>query len=452
MLLALALCAAANAWTPAGLGVPEPMGGLAGPSAAGALGVAFTPAAARPERGEYALDLGWAYSVLDYTLEVAPDEPVHSSGGAVAPSLAATVPVGDFGIGLAFFPLIARGGGEPTPEDAYRRFFSYQGSIQVLELNGAVAWRPTPALTVGAGPRVGFASINSRKALETGATLGSMLDLGEDAPIGQPFLEGSQSLIEHSGTGLGWSAGLRLTPARGPQIDLSFHSRLDAEVSGPLELVLSHDLPLTITADVTTDFPFPAAAFLSALMPAGRADLLVEINWVGWSSMSSYQSHVQGFEITSEDEVMQGILESYGVTEAEFLESAGEAVVTTGMRDTVNVGGAVIVPLSDAWEARGGIWSFPSAFPDAYVHPSNMDFGAVDLRAAASWTPRPRWTLGLTGDLFLTQDRDVTDSLHDWIDPGPGGSVAPSGNGEYALDLYRLGLTVIFRHGETADG
>ena len=451
--LAAVLCSAALAFTPAGLGVPAPIGGLAGPSAPGALGVAYTPAAAHPERGEWALDLGWAHSDLAYTLDWAPNEPVTSSGGAVAPSLAATIPIGDFGIGFAFFPLIARGGGgESAPTDASRRFYSYEGAIQVLEIDGALAWQPGPRWTFGVGPRVGLASVNSRKALETGATLGQMLGLGEEAPIGQPFLEGTQSLIEHSGVGVGWIAGVRFESENGPSVDLSVRSRIDATVTGPLELVLSNDMPLTISADVATDFPFPAAGFLSMAMPLGRASAVVEVSWVGWGSMFAYQSNVQNFSITSEDATMQGILEAYGVTEAEFLEEAGAATVTTGMRDVINTGGAVIVPTSDALELRAGVWNFPSVVPDAYAHPSNLDFHTIDLRAAAAWTPSPRWTFGLSGDVYLSPTRDIEETLHDWIAPGVGGSLVPSGAGSYSLSLYRLGLTVIFRHGAEAAG
>ena len=451
-MLALALSAAAWAYTPAGFGVPEPLGGMAGPSAPGALGVAYTPAAAHPMRAEWALDLGFAYSDLNYTLAWAPDEPVASAGAAVAPSLAAAIPIGDFGVGFAFFPLIARGGGEPAPADAARRFYSFEGSIQLLEIDGAVAWQPGPRWTIGAGPRVGLASVNSHKALETGAMLGQILGLGEEAPIGQPFLEGTQSLTEHTGVGVGWIVGVRFDPENGPSVDLSVRSRINAEVTGPLVLVLSNDLPLTIDADVTTDFPFPAAAFLSTEMPLGRASVLVEVSWIGWSSMGAYQSNVQNFSITSEDATMRGILESYGVTEAEFLEEAGAATVTTGMRDVINTGGAIVVPASDTLEWRVGVWNYPAAVPDAYAHPSNLDFHSVDVRAAAAWTPRPRWTFGVTGDVFVTPTRDIEETLHDWISPGTGGSLVPSGAGTYSLSLYRLGLTVIFRHGREAGG
>ena len=69
-MLALLLVGAAAAFTPAGYGVPVQGGALAGVDRDGASGIFNNPAAAHPDRGEWLLDVGWAWSSLDYELEI----------------------------------------------------------------------------------------------------------------------------------------------------------------------------------------------------------------------------------------------------------------------------------------------------------------------------------------------------------------------------------------------
>ncbi len=451
-LLLAALLPAALAYTPGGFGVPEPLGAFSGPTGEGAMGVAWTPAAALPPSGQWALDLGWVYSATTFTLDADPENPIVSEGASVAPSFGGAEPLGPLGLGFAFFPLIARGGGEAAGEDELRRFYSYQGGIQLLEANISVAWSPWERWTFGAGPRIGFASFSSRKAIDSGALIGKMTGDWEDAPVGDPLLEGEQDLDGHSGTALGVSLGARFVTDIGFQIDVAYHSGLTATMTGPLVLTPSNDLDMELHADVETPFPFPPAAFLGLRMPLGGPSVVCELHWIGWGSMNNYQSYPQNFTIASDDATMQSILESYGLTEAEFLEDSSGSTVTTGMTSTLNMGLAIDAPIGERWQVLAGVWRFNAAVPDLYVHPSNLDFGATDLRAGGTWAAKPWLTVAASGDLYLGDDRDVEESLHSFIKPGEGGALVPSGIGQYTLSLSRLGLTFIFRHGLSRGG
>ena len=85
----------AFAYNPAGLGTPEPVGGLGGVHAPGALGIAWTPAAARPDAIELAVDLAKVPLGVEYQLDSYEGGPNTSVTNSLAPSVGIAVPVGD---------------------------------------------------------------------------------------------------------------------------------------------------------------------------------------------------------------------------------------------------------------------------------------------------------------------------------------------------------------------
>jgi len=446
-LLLLVLSNAAAAFSPAGYGVPEQGGALAGPAEDGAPGLFTNPAAARADRGSWLIDVGYMYSELYYTLDIDPEFELLSRGASVVPSLAGTEPIGPVGLGFAFMPLYARGGGPGSPEDGSQRFHTIQGGIQLLEFNFDAAVQVHPAWTVGAGFRYGMVSLSSVRAIDAGALIESLAGPDSGAPIGDPFLEGTQSLVGHTGYGVGASFGLRFEPQDGPAVSLSYRTPMDARVEGPLSLVPSNSLAMELTATAETVLPMPGAAFLAVDLPVGPCRVIPELWWIGWGRYYAYQTELSDIEISSDDAYMQSLLESYGLTEADFLQGASEAVSTSGMHDTWVVGLSGQVPVGQKWQGRLGAWTMPGAVPDETVHPGNLDFNSLDLRAALAWSPVEQITLGLGADVYYSPPRVITTSLHSQVDPQPPGALVPSGNGTYKLFLGRAGGTLIINHG-----
>lgn len=444
-LLALLLAAPALAYTPSGFGVPLLGGGLAGPTEAGALGVINNPAAAHADRGSWLLDVGWMYSDLYYELDLDDDFSLRARSGGLAPSLAGAEPLGPVGLGFAFVPLYARGGGEPAPDDGAQRFHSVEGLIQLLDLQASAAMKVDRAWTLGVGLHYGLFSIDSRRRIDAGAIINSVAP-SADAPLGDPFLEGEQTLSDLRGTTVGSAVGIRYHPERGPKGSLSWRSGKRGQATGPLTMVPSTSLEMELQAEVTTDMPLPPSVQAAMDFTVGRVRLVPELTWIGWSSMYEYGSDLDDLEIASHDEAMQSILESYELDEADFLEGAKEAQSLTGMRDVWSPGVSVFVPLTDGWSSRLGAWWAPAAFPDEAVHPGNMDFATLDLRAALAWEASEEVTVGFSGDWFHSPERRINDSEHSLSDPDEPGSLVPSGDGEYKLALARLGVTLVVSH------
>ena len=445
-MLALVLIPAAAAFTPAGFGVPELGGALAGVERDGAYGVFTNPAAAHPDRGQWLVDVGWMYSDLQYTLDLDDDFGLRSQGATLVPSIAGAEPIGPVGLGISFVPLYARGGGDGGPEDGAQRFHTVRGGIQLLELSVSAAVAVHPAWTIGGAFRYGTAKMSSFRALDSGALIGGLAP-DADVPIGYAFLEGTQELDDHSGFGLGGTAGLRFAPERGTGFSFSFRSAMTPKVHGGIELVPSSDLEISLTAEADTEIPFPPAAFLAVDIPVGRVNLVPELSWIGWSSYYSFETELSELELGSEDDAVVEILDAYDLTKAEFLEGSTSTVSLTGMHDVVNVGASVWVPVGDDWNTRFGLWYLPSAVPDGTAHPGNLDFDSIDARGAVAWTPLTWLTLGLGADWFWSPTRFVRTSLHSQTDPEPPGARLPSGNGTYRLTLARLGLSAVFSHG-----
>lgn len=442
----LLLAGAAWAFTPAGYGVPELGGAFAGPSEDGAAGVLTNPAAAHPDRGSWMIDAGWLYSDLTYTLDLDPTFGLRSEGASVAPSLSGAEPFGPVGIGLAVFPVYARGGGPGAPEDGAQRFHTITGGIQVIEANLQAAVQLHPAWTIGVGARYGNVRLASTRAIDTGALVEELAGPGTGVPIGDPFLEGRQVLEGATGAGFGANVGVRFTPARGPWVSLAARSPMRVKVTGPLTLTPSTSLDMQLTATAVTTITLPAAAFLTVDVPIGRARIVPEVWWVGWSSYYAYETELTDLAVSSDDPYMESILASYGLTEAEFLQGAGGARSVTGTHDVVSAGVSAWLPFAPTVTGRVGAWYHSGAVPDETVHPGNLDFAMLEARAAVAWAPAEWLSIGLGGDWYHAAPRVITTSAHSLVAPEEPGALVPSGNGTYRITFARVGLSVILSH------
>lgn len=422
-----------------GLGVPEPLGAFGGPTASGALGLASNPASARPESLETALDLGLMRTAFVWQLDGAAPE---SSGGITPiPSLAVGAPTGPLGVGLAVFVPYARSGSGPGA-DSPSRFHSGTTTVQVVEADLSVAAELQPGLTLGGALRLGQAQIATEIAYDSALPLNEALGADGDIPYGDPLFEGTETYSVR-GAAIGGAAGLRWRGSRGSGVDLVWRSPLIAHLSGPLSLRPSNDLALVAEGRADVRLTYPMEILAAATFRRDPWRVGGELGYTAWSSLSRLETTLSELEISADDPLFQEILDSYGLSEAEFLASLDSVVFESGLSDILS-GGAWVDRLGAGWQVRAGAWITPAAIPDAYLHPGNADFGTLDLRLAGGYAVG-RVVLGLSGDLFLSQPRLSAASVYAFENGSASGVALPDATGTYQLGAARVGLTVAWR-------
>lgn len=435
-----------------GFGVPGVGGAWAGPGERGPLGLPQNAAAAWTPTPELVGDLGLLQARYAFTLDGR--SPTASGGVSAVPFLGATVPLGPVGVGATVFVPYARGGKPGDPEGP-QRFHSIEGTILVVEADLDVAThlefgrRPDGDrlvdLTVGAGPRYARMRMRSQRAFDTGALLHGLLGPEADVPLGEPLLEGTLTLPGLAGDGVGLATGLRVEVADRVTLAFGYRSAMRVRLAGAVELVPSNDLAMRVDGRVQSELVLPSEGWGSVRVAAGPVAVTGEAGRVGWSSVAAIASRVSGLEVSSPDPLMQGILESYGLSEAEFLDSLDTMVTTTGMRDVWVLGLGGEVATGRGVRLRAGVQHAGAAIPSPNVHPGNVDWATWDLRGAGWWDATPALGVGLGGDVILAPTRVVSDSALALTNPAESGMTLPSGNGRYALGAARLGLTVCVR-------
>lgn len=434
-----------------GFGVPVAGGSLVGGWEQGPEGILLNPAAAWSPEPELMLDVGALQAAYSFQLEG--ERATSSSGLSAVPFLAGTAPIGPIGIGGAFFVPYARGG-KPGDPDGPQRYHSILGKILVAEADLSVAGhmqfgrdRDDPAVMVemGGSARVARMSMRSERAFDTGALLYGLLGPEAGVPLQDPLLEGTLALEGLRGTAVGAATGLRVTFVERYTLAFGYRSPMRTRLRGPVTLIPSNDLAMVLDGTVQTELVLPMEGTLSTRLDLGRVAVLGEVGLVGWGSMETITSRVQSLTISSPDPYMQWILEGYGLTEAEFLDSLGEMTTTTGMKDVWVVGAGADVAVGRGWTVRGYVQHADAAIPSANVHPGNVDWETWDLRGAARWDMSDRVTVGLGADLLLAPTRTVTDSALSLTNDSASGMVLPSGNGRYAFGGGRAGVTLLVR-------
>lgn len=432
------------------MGVPAVGGARAGVGERGVYGLFLNPAAARPSGPELLLDAALFTNRFRFTLEG--EEEVQSGGTSPVPALAVAVPLGPVGLGASFGAPYARGGA-PYDEDGPQRYFTIQGTTRVLELDLAVAGHlataerdvdpPRLIVDVGAGPRLAFGTQGSTRAYDTGALLYGLLEGEGDVPLQDPFLEGRLTVPPARDLGLGWTAGARVELDQRWVLTGAYRSGVRLDLEGPVSLVPSNDLAMELEGTVETTLHLPPSASVG-LGKAGHYGAQLSGTWTGWSSLEVVETRVQELAITSEDPLMGEILESYGLSDAEFLSSLDTIVTRTGMHDTITVDLAGSYTYDGRWSGGAHLARSGAAIPDTNVHPGNVDFDVWNPGLWLCFQPGP-FALSLGGDVYLAAPREITTSGLALTNEAASGMVYPSGNGRYELLAARVGLTAVYR-------
>ena len=204
------------------------------------------------------------------------------------------------------------------------------------------------------------------------------------------------------------------------------------QTTTPISIEFGNDLTVEIQATMTTPVRHPQQAGLSLRVPVERLTLLPEVGFEGWSSWSRLESSPSNVQVGSSDPILDEILAQAGLQVTDLIR---DPEITTNGTENLWWGGlGMRMDLEDDWQLISGAWVVPAVVPDARVHPSNLDFGTLDLRGGVRRAP-----LALTADVFLVPDRRITRSA--WTGSSATGETTASGNGVYTFSGARLGLT-----------
>lgn len=432
---------AAFAGSLSGTSLPSVGGSFSGVTEAGARGVIFQPAAAgRGDAPELAIDVAAVATSFAQQLD-GWEAPVTNQGVSVQPTLMLAIPLGRFGIGAAVHSSYLRSTNY-DPEGP-QNLFIVQSNVSLYEFDLSGSYEPTTWLALGAGLRVGMASYRNVKGTDLGATLNASGALSPALPVGDPLLQGTQSLGPMRSFGASFVVGAAFTFPFA-QFDVAFRPNWRFSLRGPVQLQPSTALDTTVEGDIDLKLNFPAHVHVGARVPVTKTFTVVpELEWVGWKRASRNEAEISNLYLSSSDPALREVLEQSGISEADFIKSQeGPTDGDLKWHNIVNASMQTVWQVHEDWEVRAGVGFSPSAIPDRLVTPSNVDFGVVTFRAGAAWQPHPVARIGLGLERYQGLTRSIRDSPYRLTGPDPGVKVQPSGNGRYAFSLWRAGLTV----------
>ena len=210
-----------------------------------------------------------------------------------------------------------------------------------------------------------------------------------------------------------------------------------------LNLIPSNSFQLALESDVTGELVFPAEAHFMVAREMRGVRLAMEGQWVGWSAVANLQYDLVNPTLGSPDPVMELILSEYGLTDLSVLGQS-QADRRQGFVDTF--GGGLRADIdAGAWMVMLRSFYASRAVPDAWVHPGSLDFSSMDNRVGIRRRFKSGLDLGLSFGWYIVPDRNVRDSTASYLSDPDKGHILPSGNGDYHLNLWSTGLSVVFR-------
>jgi long-subunit fatty acid transport protein len=429
----------ALAGSTAGMGLAPLGGGFSGITDPGVLGLGHTPAAARPEQPELALDFGISSWRIEAQLEDA--APSEGTGLTPIPYIAAALPIGPVGIGLV--GMVPYGGGGGFPEDGAQRFHMVDGKVFMMEANLAVAYQPVDFLRFGVAGRFARGTMRKAYAVDSAGLLNGRLAPDPAAPEGLQLLEGEQEL-DVSGIGWGYAVGVSAVLPAQIEVHAAYRSPVRIDLSGPAIVTPSHDLDLALHGTAAVTMVYPREVTLGVAVPVGKVRLMADGGWTGWRTLERVDGALEDVTVKSKDAAMTALLGATGVNESELTESL-ELYNDLGNHDVFYGGAAADFTLHKKVVLRTGLWYAPTTIPDANFHLGIVDFPAWDIRAAVAWSPVDWLTAGTSLDVYAIPSREIRNSRLSLSNAPESGRVLPSANGDYSMSAVRFGLTLVTR-------
>jgi long-chain fatty acid transport protein len=273
-------------------------------------------------------------------------QPLGSEGGDaggmnVVPNLYFAAPLGpqwSAGLGLnSPFGLVTE-----YSADWMGRFQAIKSGIKTINVNPAVAWKPTPRVGLG------FGANYQRIEAEFTNTV---------PPAGIGGLS-STSSVEGSDSAWGWNLGVLWEVDDNVRVGAHYRSSIDYHITGTVRF--SNPALAAANGDVTSDVKLPAILNLSYFAKLNdRWDLLFDAQWTQWSTIQSL---------------------TFTRTNGAVLQSTPE-----NFTDTWKAALGAHYRYNSAWTLRGGIAYDQSPVSDAYRTPRLPDSDRTWLAAGGQY-------------------------------------------------------------------
>jgi long-chain fatty acid transport protein len=321
------------------------------------------------------------------------------------PNVYASLPIGQrFSIGVG---INAPFGLKTEYDDSWvGRFQGIESEVKTINVNPAVAFKVSDALSIGAG-------VNYQTAT---ATLTNAAVLGAG-------LEG-RAKLDVDGTAWGWNLGGLWQPAPGTRIGASYRSELKYSLDGTTSVSTLSGAPVSAASGPTkVDITFPDMASLSlAQMLNDRWQLLADVTYTWWGKIGQVAA------INSTNNTIRDNL-------AFNFDNAWR--VSVGANYTY----------SDTWKFRGGLAWDQSPVKDDTRTVRLPDNDRYWLALGAQWRFTKSTALDIGYAHLFIPDADINFTRSQTLPTGaaaPGTASTVTGTYKGSVDIFSLQLAVTF--------
>ncbi len=383
------------------------------------------------------LDLAGVAWAMDVTLEG--EENAHGQGFGAVPYVGVSKRWDRLGVGLS--GLVPYGGGGSMPEDGPQRFHLVEGYAFLLEGDLSLAWEVTSRLQVGGAVRVARGLMGSTRAIDTGAMLASTLGPEAGIPLEEPALEGTQQ-TQLAGSGLGWGLGISWMISEALELHGAWRSRIRLPFEGSTTLVPSNDMTFEMSGSLETEMVFPPEVELAVALARGDLRVVLGMGWAGWSSLHRVDGEIQDLQVSSPDPELSFLLAAMGVSELDLLDAGQQFGSILGYTDVVQGGVSTTWRAAEDLDLLTAVVYSPASSADYAFSAGVMDVTYIGVGGGVTSRHVDGFEINLSLSAPVSKERVVTNSQLSLEQDPTSGLQSPSGNGRYALQAARLGVSV----------
>jgi long-chain fatty acid transport protein len=320
------------------------------------------------------------------------------------------------------------------PADGAQRYAIIESDIAKFDVGPSIAWRPVPAVAVGAGVSWQVLTVGERLAATTSGTDDPAGDVVVDARVRDRFTPGA-------------SVGVLFEPVPALAFGASFvpRSRFRARGTGTLDftgngLAPSLDHAVWTDDDIALVVALPAVVRVGVAVRPGRFEVEADAVWEGWHALGDVT-------VTDIDLTVTGELFGHPTS----VPVPKELALPSGFQDAGSIRVGAEWKATDRLALRIGGLVESSSLSARNVSVSLVDLPKVQAGAGFS-AEVPRARLGIDGALGLVAFRsaELRDSTVTQIDFGDSAPLVV-GNGTMSAHAVTGGLAVRWKLGDRAD-
>lgn len=295
------------------------------------------------------------------------------------------------------------------------RYQSELAALKVIDLNPAVAYRPLPWLSLGAGLTIEYAQLELRQAIDFGSACVAALGAGPCAGAFalRPGQSDGEAKFKGNDVSYGYSLGVLADPIPGTRVGVNYRSHINHHFGSATQ---SFDVPAGARAfltaggaptalsgsNVSADLPLPARLSFGAMqsLPNGL-ELLFDATLTKWS-----------------------VFRTTVITPSDPTTGAA-AVIDQNYRDAWRFAVGANYVLNDQWTIRGGVGYDQTPIRAAFIQATLPDRDRVYLSLGASYRFSKVWSVDVgysrvhyVGSIPINRSTATGDTLVGHFDVG----------------------------------